>query len=137
MITKSGFLMVALAFLAAGTFAEPAFAKHKCNCAAMKVLNPDRDGTIDWHEARRAAKRLFHRLDTNHDGKLDLREVRGRVGIISFARANPDRDRTLELNEFLSIAKHRFHRANPDNDGTIDCRELHSLKGRKLQKVLL
>ncbi len=112
-----------------------ALANHE-GCAALHSLDPDGDGTLDWHEARRAAVHLFHTLDPDHDGTLDLTELRGRVGLVSFMLANPDRDRTLDKDEFLTIVKHRFERANPDADGTIDCRELHSLRGQRLLRVL-
>ncbi|MGE5266202.1 MAG: hypothetical protein ACM3L9_02440 [Deltaproteobacteria bacterium] len=124
--------------IAASAIVAPASAGHRGDCKAeLSALNPDHDGTIDWHEARRAAVRLFHTLDPDHDGTLDLAELRGRVGILSFARFNPDRDRTLDKHEFLALVKHRFERANPDNDGTIDCHELNSLAGRRLLRVLM
>ncbi len=124
-------LAVTAAFLAA-----PAQAAHQ-GCHAMHVLNHDGDGTLDWRETRRAAVRLFYKLDPDRDGTLDRNELRGRVGILSFARFNPDRDGTLDKHEFLALVKHRFHRANPDRDGTVDCNELSTLAGRRLLKVLM
>jgi hypothetical protein len=132
---KTTVLAAALALAGAAALSAPAVAGHN-GCEAMHYLDPDHDGTMDWPEARRAAKRLFYRLDPDNDGTLDRNEVRGRVGFISFARFNPDRDGTLDMHEFLALVKHRFHRANPDNDGTIDCRELNRLAGRKLLRVL-
>jgi hypothetical protein len=129
--------LLAAAALAATAALAPASAGHRDCKAEMAYLNPDHDGTIDWREARRAAVRLFYKLDPDRDGTLDLNEVRGRVGILSFARFNPDRDGTLDKHEFLALVKHRFERANPDADGTIDCRELNSLAGRRLLRVLM
>ena len=128
--------LIAAVALAASAVLAPASAGHRDCKADLAYLNPDHDGTIDWHEARRAAVRLFHKLDPDHDGTLDRNELRGRVGFLSFARFNPDRDGTLDKHEFLALVKHRFDRANPDNDGTIDCRELNSFAGRKLLRVL-
>ncbi len=128
---------VAAAALAASAILAPASAGHRDCKAALAHLDPDHDGTIDWHEARHAAVRLFHHLDPDHDGTLDRTELRGRVGFLSIARFNPDRDGTLDKHEFLELVKYRFDRANPDKDGTIDCRELSSGAGRRLLRVLL
>lgn len=136
MKTKASIALAAL--LLAASAPLPALAGGRHDCAhAMRALNPDHDGTIDWREARRAAVRLFYGLDPDRDGTLDRNELRGRVGFLSFARFNPDRDGTLDKHEFLALVKHRFHRANPDNDGTIDCRELNTLAGHSLLKVLM
>ena len=132
---KATALLAALALAASAASIVPATAGHN-GCEAMHALDPDHDGTMDWHEARRAAKHLFYALDPDKDGTLDLREVSGRVGILSFARFNPDRDRTLDMHEFLELVKYRFERANRDTDGTIDCRELNRLAGRRLLRVL-
>ncbi len=129
-------LLTSLA-LAASLGMTPASARHVDSKEALSYLNPDNDGTIDWREARRAAVRLFHKLDPDRDGTLDRAELRGRVGLLSFARFNPDRDGTLDLHEFLALVKHRFERANPDQDGTIDARELNTIAGRRLLRVLI
>ena len=41
-------------------------------------------------EAKAAASRLFSRLDRDHDGTLDRRELRGRMVSKEFAAANRD-----------------------------------------------
>lgn len=119
------------------SLSAPAYAGRVDCHAVMAHLNPDHDGTIDWREARRAAKHLFFALDPDRDGTLDRKELQGRVGLIGFLRFNLDRDRTLDLGESLNLVKFRFDRANPDKDGTIDCRELNTLAGRDLLKVLM
>jgi hypothetical protein len=129
-------LLVSIA-LAASVGAAPASATHVDSKEALAYLNPDNDGTIAWREARRAAVRLFHKLDPDRDGTLDRQELRGRVGFLSIARFNPDRDGTLDLHEFLALVKHRFERANPDRDGSIDARELNTIAGRRLLRVLI
>jgi hypothetical protein len=133
---RSILMPLALAGLALAAVSAPASAKHH-TCPALAALNHDRDQTLEWREARRAATRLFYRLDPDRDGTLDRNELRGRVGAISFARANPDRDGTLDLHEFLKLVKHRFHRANRDGDRTIECDELRTIRGKRLLKVLM
>jgi len=106
------------------------------SASAMKMLDPDNDGTIDLAEAKAAASKLFDRLDGDKDGTLDRRELRGRVSKAEFAAANPDNDGTLDKNEYLALVERRFIAANPDNDGTIDARELASPAGKALLKLL-
>ena len=134
MFRKNVIAAVAVGLVAALASGTPAAAGHR-DCSSLHALNPDRDGTLDWHEVRRAAKRLFYKLNNDGDTTLELDELRGRVGLISFARANPDRDGSLDMGEWLALVKHRFHRANPDGDGTVDCREWNSLRGKRLQRA--
>jgi Ca2+-binding EF-hand superfamily protein len=102
----------------------------------LKTLDPDNDGTVDLVEAKRAASKLFDRLDRDHDGILDKRELRGRINAKDFAAADPDNDGTLDKNEFLAVVEKRFKAANPDNDGTVDAKELKSAAGRSLVRLL-
>ena len=96
----------------------------------------DNDGTVDLAEAKSAASRLFDKLDRDHDGTLDRRELRGRLNAKDFAAADPDNDGTLDKNEFLALVEKRFKAADPDNDGTIDAKELKSAAGRSLAPLL-
>jgi EF-hand domain/EF-hand domain pair len=68
-------------------------------------------------------RKLFDKLDRDHDGTLDRRELRGRLNAKDFAAADPDNDGTLDKNEFLALVEKRFKAADPDNDGTIDAKE--------------
>jgi hypothetical protein len=102
----------------------------------LKLLDPDKDGTVDLAEAKAAASKLFDRLDRDHDGTLDARELRGRVSKAEFAAANPDNDGTLDKTEYLAVVERRFAAANPDNDGTLDAKELASPAGRALLRLL-
>lgn len=121
------------AVLAAAT--TPSLAGPK-NCAALDAVDPDNDGRLDLAEAKKAALKLFHRLNTDKDGTLDRRELRGRVGLFEFVRANKDHDRTLDKAEYLALVEARFMAANRDKDGTIECDELNSLRGRRFLRLL-
>src|SRR5437667_11958348 len=88
------------------------------------------DGTVDLAEAKSAASKLFDKLDRDHDGTLDKRELRGRVNAKDFAAADPDNDGTLDKNEFLALVDTRFKATNPDNDGTVDAKALQTAAGR-------
>jgi len=102
----------------------------------LKTLDPDKDGTVDLAEAKAAASKLFDKLDRDHDGPLDKRELRGRINVRDFAAADPDNDGTLDKNEFLAIVEKRFKAADPDNEGTIDAKELKTGAGRSLTRLL-
>ena len=101
-----------------------------------RMLDPDKNGTVDLAEAKAAASKLFDKLDRDHDGTLDKRELRGRISGRDFAAADPDNDGTLDKNEFLAIVEKRFKAADPDNEGTIDAKELKAAAGRSLTRLL-
>jgi len=103
---------------------------------AMRMLDPDNDGTVDLDEAKKAASALFDKLDRDRDGTLDKRELKGRLTAAEFAAADPDKDGTLSKDEYLKVVEQRFKGANPDNDGTLDEKELSSRAGRALLRLL-
>ena len=122
-------ILASLAIILIGTV--PAWSQ-----SLTKTLDPDNDSTVDLAEAKSAASKLFDKLDRDHDGTLDKRELRGRINAKDFAAADPDKDGTLDKNEFLAVVEKRFNAANPDNDGTIDAKELKSGAGRSLARLL-
>ena len=62
------FLLISFAALAIAV--SPAFAG-----SAMKGLDTDADETLDLAEAKKAAGDLFDKLDKDHEGTLDAREL--------------------------------------------------------------
>src|SRR5215813_3003934 len=56
----------------------PAFAAPR-RSHAMRMLDPDNDGTVDLDEAKKAASALFDKLDRDRDGTLDKPELRRRL----------------------------------------------------------
>lgn len=134
MITRrSALLTLALATLASE--ARPLWAASR-HPSAIKMFDTDNDGTLDLEEVKKAASRLFAKLDRDHDGTLDRREVGGRFTAKEFATADPDRDGTLALDEYLSVVERRFNAANQDRDGTLDAKELNSRAGLALLRLL-
>jgi Ca2+-binding EF-hand superfamily protein len=104
---------------------------------ALKVLDPDNDGTVDLAEAKTAAMKLFDRLDRDHDGTLDQRELKGRLPVKDLKAADPDNDGTLDKTEYMAlVVEKKFDGANPDNDGTLDAKELGTKFGLALQRLL-
>ncbi len=114
-----------------------AFAKEKtANCAALKALDPDSDGTLDLNEAKQAASKLFDKLETDKDNTLTTKELQGRLSKKDLAAGDPDKDGTLTKDEYLAIVESRFKAADPDAEGTIDCKEASSKAGRELLRLL-
>ena len=79
---------------------------------------------------------MFSKLDRDHDGTLDARELKGRLSAQELVAADPDRDGTLTLDEYLAVVEQRFNAANPDKDGTLDAKELNSPAGKALLRLM-
>jgi hypothetical protein len=127
-----------LHIITAGSFLGlglPAFGKSR-RVDAVRLFDTDNDGTIDVEEAKKAASTLFDRLDRDHDGTLDRRELAGRLGSKEFAAADPDHDGTLTKDEYLAVVEQRFNAANPDNDGNLDAKEFRTRAGLALLQLL-
>jgi EF hand len=113
----------------------PAFGKSS-HTSPVQLLDTDNDATVDLAEAKKAASALFDRLDHDHDGTLDKRELAGRLTAKEFSAADPDHDGTLTKEEYLAVVEQRFNAANPDSDGTLDAKELATKAGQKLMRLL-
>jgi Ca2+-binding EF-hand superfamily protein len=102
----------------------------------VRMYDTDNDGTLDLAEVKKPASALFTRLDRDHDGTVDRRELAGRLSARELAAADPDNDGTLTEYEYLAVVEQRFNAANPDKDGTLDAKELNSGAGRALLRLL-
>jgi Ca2+-binding EF-hand superfamily protein len=120
--------------------AEQSFAASKGgkSCAALKAIDPDKDGSIDLKEAQAAAAALFDKLnkDKSKDQTLEIKELQGRLSRADFAAADPDKDGTIDKAEFMKIVETRFAAATPDGDGTVDCKEAATPAGKALMRIL-
>jgi len=103
---------------------------------ALRNLDPDNDGTIDMREAIKGAKRVFKMINPDKDRTVDAAELRGRLSPAGLAAADPDDDGTLTWREYKALVKATFRAANPDEDGTIDLRELQTPYGRQLLRLI-
>jgi len=112
-----------------------AFAKSN-RPSPIQGLDTDNDGTVDLAEAKKAASALFDKLDHDHDGTLERRELAGRLTAKELAAADTDHDGTLTKDEYLAVVEQRFNAANADRDGTLDAKELTTKAGQKLMRLL-
>lgn len=103
----------------------------------IKKWDPDKDGTLDRAEVKKAATARFRQLDPDKDGTLDRKEAaKAGIGKADFAKADPDKDGTIDQNEYLALVEQRFKAANPDSDGTVGAAELKSPAGQALLALL-
>src|SRR5260370_11970474 len=101
MISRGAFV---LAFTPA-TFlagAMPASAKSR-HSSPVQMFDTDNDGTVDLAEAKKAASALFDKLDRDHHGTLDQRELARRLTPTALPAPHPDHHATLPHDEHLSF----------------------------------
>src|SRR5262245_56687604 len=103
--------------------------------AFMQQWDPDHDGTMSLDEVKKAAYARFDALDTDHEGTIDKKELRGIVSAKEMTKADKDNDATLDKAEYAAIAAERFQAADPDHDGTLDKKELGSKAGKALMRM--
>jgi Ca2+-binding EF-hand superfamily protein len=132
MTTRRTILLTSVALLATGSCSALAAPRRD----PIKMFDTDADSTLDLAEVKKAASALFAKLDRDHDGTLDKRELAGRLSARDLAAADPDHDGTLTLDEYLAVVEQRFNAANRDNDGTLDAKELSTPSGRALLRLL-
>src|SRR5260370_12523366 len=114
----------------------PAFGKSR-QLNPIKMFDTDNDGTVDLAEAKKAASALFDKLDRDHDGTLDKRELAARLTAKEFAGADPHHDGTLTKGEYLEVPEQRFSTANHDSHATLDPYEFCTKARRSLFPLLL
>ena len=95
--------------------------------AALKLADPDSDGTLDLKEAGKfgIGKAVFLKADPDKDGTLDKAEFAAAL-TAQFLAADPDKDGSLDWNEAKKAgvkSKKTFEAANPDKDGHLDINE--------------
>lgn len=130
---RSVLLTLAAASLAVGNLSALAASRR---AGSIKMFDTDNDGTLDLAEVKKAASALFAKLDRDHEGTLDRRELAGRLSARELGSADPDHDRTLTLDEYLAVVEQRFNAADTDKDGTLDAKELNSRAGQALLRLL-
>ena len=103
--------------------------------AFLKAVDKDNDGTVTLDEVKAFATLRFKALETDKDGTLDEKELKGRLGTTGFASVNMDADKTVDQPEFLAYVEKLFKEAN-DKDPHLDAKELETPAGKKLITLL-
>jgi Ca2+-binding EF-hand superfamily protein len=128
-----------LVLMLAGCMVAPtaAFARGGGRRGSFSAIDIDNDGTIDLDEAKRAAERVFQRLDRHHAGKLTRAQIgRLRVTAAEFSWADRDHDGTVDKDEYLALVERQFKAADVDHDGTVSRAEFESRIGLPLRRLL-
>ncbi|RUP13001.1 MAG: EF-hand domain-containing protein [Methylobacterium sp.] len=128
--------MLVLGLVVPTALPSAAFAQSSGTERTLKMVDTDKDGTIDLAEAQAAAGKVFDAAETDKDGTVDAKELKGRVSKTDLKAADTDNDGTLDRKEYLVLVEQRFKAADPDKDGTLDAKELKTPAGRSLLQLL-
>jgi Ca2+-binding EF-hand superfamily protein len=109
---------------------------ERATAGSSIIYDTDQDGTLDLAEVKTAARTAFSQLDNNSDGKLDAKELHGRMRAKEIAEADTDHDGTISKDEYLALVEKLFNEADADQEGTLSQKELRSKPGRALLRLL-
>lgn len=119
-----------------GAVSAPPEAFAKAKPPSVEGIDTDKDGTIDMNEAKAAAAAEFDKLDKDHEGTLDKKELGRRVSKKDWPTADADKEGTIDKNEYMALVEARFKTADADNEGTVSAQELGTPAGKSLYKLL-
>jgi EF hand len=109
---------------------------------AIKMIDTDKDGTIDLAEVKAAAAAVFLKIDRGHDGIVGAQDLAGRMVTVEQLSQGPNpwmfwRTRTrYTKDQYLVLAETWFVAVDANNDGTVDAKELQTAAGQQLLKLL-
>jgi len=129
---RQALIIAAVAALIAAT--PPMLARS--TWAPIARLDTDHDGVVDLSEVKKAAADLFDRLDTDKDGRATIKEVRGRLSRREFAAADPNHDGVLTRNEYFVLVAKRLKAVDPDDSGAVSATDFSTPSGRALLRLL-
>jgi Ca2+-binding EF-hand superfamily protein len=129
-------LAVSLNGLLAAPFFFVTVTAQAKDASPIAAYDVDKDGTLDLVEVKAAAAAAFDRLDRDHDGSLDPKELRSQLSPDEFAAADTDHDGTVSKEEYLALAERLFKEADTDHDGTLSKGLVRSNAGRTLLRLL-
>jgi hypothetical protein len=124
--------LAALTSFAAALGPGKAWAVH----SVIQELDSDKDLTLDLAEARKAAGAMFDRLERDHDGTIEPKEIGPRISKRDFALADADHDGTLTRDEYVALAETLFRAADVGGVGELGEKELHTAAGRALVRLI-
>ncbi len=119
--------LAALALVGLALVAPPTQAAGVKADGFIRQWDADHDGTLDLGEVKKAAGARFD--------QLDRRELGATMSVREFRQADADKDGTLDKNEYLTMVEKRFRAADKNGDGKLDKKELNSPAGRSLLRL--
>ena len=103
----------------------------------LSPYDANKDGVLSLDEAKAAASAIFDKLDTDHDGTLTLKELKGRVSESKFSEADHKGDKKLTKEEYLDLVAKAFKAGDVDNDDVLDAGDLKSKPGQAFLKLVM
>ena len=104
---------------------------------SMDRLDTNQNRLLEESEAQAAGRHLFGSIDENGDGRLEVAEIKGRLGGPVLKAADLDADGALNSLEYAALLTARYKSANGNGDGLVDQNELGSLTGQLLLVMLV
>lgn len=134
--------IAALVLMALGAAAQAA----ESPAAFLAKVNTNGDKTLSLAEVSKYALTRYDALDADHDNKLTMKELGGRLTEVDFEEANTKHSSetpSLSSSEFTVYVAKLFGEANQhllsgntNVSGTLSARELATPAGEKLIKLL-
>ncbi len=131
--------MPALAYLLAALGCSAIFlgpGKALALHAVIQELDSDKDSTLDLPEVRKAAGDMFDRLERDHDGTIEPKEIGPRISKRDFALADADQDGALSKDEYIALAERLFRAADVGGHSELGEKELQTPAGRALVRLI-
>ncbi len=101
----------------------------------MKTYGSNATLTLD--QANKAADSHFAKLDTDHDGTVDKKElIPAGITDNDFTSMNPDKDKLVQKEEYMNLVKQKFSAADSNHNNTLTEAELNSEAGQALMRLL-
>jgi len=101
------------------------------------MKNYGSNGTLTLEQANKAAESHFAKLDTDHDGTVDKKElIPAGVSDKDFTSIDPDKDNLVQKEEYLNLIKQKFSAADNNHNNNLTEDELNSEAGQALMRLL-
>lgn len=93
--------------------------------------------TLTLEQANKAADSHFAKLDTDHDGTVDKKElIPAGVSDNDFTLIDPDKDNLVQKSEYTNLVKQKFNAADTSHNNKLTEAELNSNAGQALMRLL-